>query len=386
MENKINKLRILELCHFSAGGCGVWARARQESELFSKKGHEVLIISSNLEKGSDRVLPFEESIGKIRVLRYPTKRLGGESFMFWFGKEALQKAIEFRPDIILVHNYRHLHTTKALKLAKILKSQKKSCKVFLVTHAPFVEGNITRTKLQKVVIALYDNIIGKATLNRFDKILAISKWEIPYLIKAGARRDKIVYIPNGIPSEFFYLKNKTKEENKFIFLGRVAPKKKIETVISSILYLKNKNILFEVIGPREEDYYKSLKNLINKLGIQKRVIFSEPIYDLKEKIKKIDSSKVYILASRVEGMPQGLIEAMARRKIVIGSDSLAIRDLIQNNENGYLFDFDNPRDLAKKIDFAFEDTKKNKNIKKKARLSVTQFDWNKVIERIESLF
>jgi len=378
----MKKLKILELCHYSAGGCGVWARARQESELLAKRGHEVLVISSNLEKGSDKIVCSEEKIGKVKILRYPAKKLGGESFMYWFGKEAIQKAIKFQPDVIMAHNYRHLHTIKALKIAKILRKKGKKCKVFLVTHAPFVEGNITRTKLQTLIVNFYDASIGRATINKFDKILAISHWEIPHLINVGAKEDKIVYIPNGIPEEFFNLKKQAKEENKILFLGRIAPKKKIETIIKSIPYIKDENLMVEIVGPEETEYFNSLKSLIKKLNLKDRIIFSPAIYDLKKKIAKIDSCKAYILASRVEGMPQGLIEAMARGKIVIGSDSVAIRDIIKDNQNGYLFEFDNPKDLAEKINLAVN----NNKISKQARKSVEKFDWRIIIQQIESLF
>ena len=36
-----------------------------------------------------------------------------------------------------------------------------------------------------------------------DKIIAITRWEIPILIKLGVKKEKIAYIPNGIPDEFF---------------------------------------------------------------------------------------------------------------------------------------------------------------------------------------
>jgi len=80
-------------------------------------------------------------------------------------------------------------------------------------------------------------------------------------------------------------------------------------------------------------------------------------------------------------MPQSLIEAMARGKIVIGSDSVAIRDLIKDKENGYLFQFNNPRDLARVIDLALSDSPKK--IKNNAKKSVQDFNWNKVINKIE---
>lgn len=217
------------------------------------------------------------------------------------------------------------------------------------------------------------------TINNFDKILAISKWEIPYLNKIKAREEKIVYIPNGIPEEFFKQK-KNKEEDKILFLGRVSPKKKIETLIKAIPFLKHK-IKVEIVGPQEQGYSDFLKKLVKKLNLSESVRFLEPIYDVREKIKKIDSAKIFVLPSRVEGMPQSLIEAMARRKIVIGSDSVAIRDLIKNKENGYLFEFDNHRDLARVIELSLSED--SEELRKNAERSVAEFNWEKVIGKIE---
>ena len=374
-----NKFKILEICPYSAGGCGVWARAKQESIELVKKGYDVRVFSTNFEKGTHKIVPSEENLGKIKIQRFSAKKLGGEGFLYWdFEKEALR----YSPDIMIVHTYRHNHTIKALKIAKNLRRQGKKCKVFLVTHAPFVEGNITRTRLQTLIVKLYDAVIGRVTINKFDKILVISRWEIPYLINIGAKKEKITYIPNGIPEEFFTLKKQTKEENKLIFLGRIAPKKKVETIINTIPYLTDKNLMVEIIGPDEKEYLNSLKELIKKLRVENRIEFSSAIYNIKKKIAKIDSCKIYVLASRVEGMPQGLIEAMSRGKIVIGSDSVAIRDIIQDKKNGYLFEFDNPKSLAEKINLAI----KNKKIGDEAKKSVEKFNWKIIIKQLEQLF
>lgn len=374
-------MRILEVCPYSAGGCGVWARVKQESLELSKRGHEIKIFSSYFEKGTNKIVTSKDKLGKIEIKRFPAKRLGGESFMLWdFEKEAL----EYSPDVIIVHNYRHLHTTRALKIVKKLNSNNKKCKIFLVTHAPFVEGNITRTIIQSVLVSLYDKFIAPRTLNKFNGILAISNWEIPYLIKAGAKKQKIFYIPNGIPADFFNQPNNKKDKN-ILFLGRISPKKKIETIIESMIYVKDKEVKLEIVGPKEEEYYKKLLKLIIQLKLEDRIIFSNPIYKLKDKIRKIDSCKIYILASRVEGMPQGLIEAMAREKIVIGSDSMAIRDLIIDKKNGYLFEFNNPKSLAEKINYALISNKQNDQIKIKARNFVKKFSWDIIINDLLSV-
>ncbi len=364
-------MKILELTNYSAGICGVFQRVKQESLELSKNGHEILILSSNAIKGSDKTAPSEETIKDVKIKRFPFKKLGGESFMFWdFEKSAL----EFSPDIIIAHSYRHPHTTKALKLAKKLNT-----KVFLVTHAPF---NRQRGLINNLIVKTYDILIGKRTLRKFNKIITITNWEVPYLQKLGVKKDKIVYIPNGIPREFFTTKKIQKEENKLLFLGRISPIKNLKTPINALKQIPK--IEFEIVGPKEQDYYQELIKLIKKLNLEKRITFSEPIYKISEKIKKLDSCKIFILPSLSEGMPQSLIEAMARGKIVIASNNQGNADLIQDGKNGLLFETHNTQQLISKVTKAINQN--NESIKIQAKKSVEKFNWDKLIKKLEDLF
>src|SRR3989344_2795600 len=377
------KIKILELTNYSAGICGVWQRVMQESKELAEKGYVVRVFSSNTTKASSKLACNEEKIGNIRIKRFPFKKLGGESFMFWLSKEAKKQVLEYSPDIIIAHAYSHSHTLEALNIAEELRKQGKQCKVFLVTHAPFKRSE-TRSLLSKISVFIYDLFIGKNILNKFDKIVAITKWEIPYLERIGVKHSKIAYIPNGIPEEFFKIKATKKQENKILFLGRIAPIKNLEIPIKAMNLVKDKKIKLELIGPAEENYKKKLQEIIKIEGLNSRIFFSKPVYNIKEKIKKLDSAKIFVLPSKSEGMPQSLIEAMARQKIVIASNIPASHDLIHENKNGFIFETNKEQDLAKKINFALYS--KNSQIAKNARKSVELFNWKNITRKLEKLF
>jgi len=118
------------------------------------------------------------------------------------------------------------------------------------------------------------------------------------------------------------------------------------------------------------------------------LFFLDGIYNLKEKIKKIDSSKIFILPSKSEGMPQGLIEAMAREKIVLASNNQGSRELIQENKTGFLFEVGNSKDLIEKINFILEKNNKDKvqKVGKNTKKSVERFRWSNIVKKIEELF
>ncbi len=232
----------------------------------------------------------------------------------------------------------------------------------------------------------YDKFFSPFYIKKFNKVIAISHWELPYLKSLGLPKSKIEYIPNGIPSEFFTLKKSGKEQNKIFFLGRVSPIKRLEVVIKAMPLIKDKNIIFEIAGPQEEEYTNYLKDLIKKEKLEKRVIFSPPVYDVEKKINKIDSARICILPSQSEGMPQVLIEYMARSKIVVASDNLGNADIIKDRKNGFLFKVDDYENLAEVLNMILStDDKKLKVIRKNALDRVRDFEWSKVVLKIEKL-
>lgn len=368
-------MKILELTNFSAGVCGVWSRVKEESVRLSSLGHEVQVFSSNIIKGEKLSIRAknQESLGNVKIRRFPATKLGGESFTYW---KFLDEAIKFKPNVVITHVYRHIHTTQALELKKYF-----NCKIILVTHAPFSDFSL-RSPLANLSVFLYDKFVSKKFLNKFDKILFIAPWELPFLEKLNIEKSKLHYVPNGIPDEFFTMSKKLEtEKSKLLFLGRISPIKNLEVLIESLQIL-DKSIHLEIIGPGEIEYMNKIKNLALSLGVDSRIKFLPPIYDLKEKIKKIDSAEIFVLPSKREGMPQALIEAMARGKKVISSSNSGSMDIITNEKNGFLFNYESPSELAKAISLAL---KSNNSIGLNAKNSVEKFAWKKIIKELEKI-
>ena len=376
-------MKILEVCEFSAGICGVWTRVSQEAQLLAKK-HNVTVFSSNRVKGLDKIAPEKEDFEGVQIQRFPVKFAVGENALFWnFEKEAL----DLKPDVIIAHVYRHPHTNKTIDIAKKLHKQGYTCKTILVTHAPFVEKETRGWKLH-IAANMYD-LIYKKNLNKFDKIITITQWEEPFLEALGVKKEKLNYIPNGIPELFFtkQIQVPHNKKPKILFLGIIAPIENLENLLRAIAILKqqiHKDIVLEIVGPSEPDYLEILKEEIERLNIQNQVIFSEPIYSLAKKIEKLDSSDVFVLPSKREAMPQALIEAMSREKLVISSDTFGGKEIIHSGKNGFLFSKGNEYRLARMIDDCLNTNNKTdlQKIRKNAQLSVQKFRWNTLIQNI----
>jgi len=372
--------RVLEMTEFSAGICGVWNRVFQEAKLLAEKGHDVHVFSSNLEKGTNKIVPAYEEKDGIKIHRFPVYFKLGNAHFWNFKKQALK----LEPDAIIAHIYRHPHTNKGVKIAGKLRKKGHKAKLYLVTHAPFLEKGI-RSRGLELGVLLYD-VLFCNNLNRFDKVIAITKWEIPNLLELGCKKEKIVYIPNGIPEGFF--KTKRRQGNKIIFFGRIAPIKDLETFIQAVKQVsEKKKISVEIIGPAEPNYLVKLKQLIEELGLNNIVRFLPAVYKQQDKIKTIDSAGIFVLPSKREGMPQALIEAMARGKLVISSDTQGGKEIIKSGRNGLIFKKGDENELTEKIFYCMDSRNKRKikQIEKNAIKTSEQFKWSKLIKKVEEL-
>jgi len=375
-------MKILEITAFSAGFCGLWTRVRQESLELSKKGHKVYVFSSDVSRGcgdNERAKHYENIRG-IEIYRFKPLFNFGENTFFW---DFEKKALELKPDIIITHAYRQYYSTLALKVARKL-----GIPCILVTHAPFLEKKLRNWRLNLAVF-IYDNFIGKRIINRYSKIFAITKWEYPYLLALGAEKSRLLYVPNGIPEEFFKLKIKTPKNKvkRILFLGRIAPIKDAGTLVKAFSIVKKQypDVEMNFVGPIEGEYGEMLSTLIRKLDV--KVNFLGAIYDLRKKIRLLDSSDIFILPSKREGMPQALIEAMARKKLVISSNTDGGKEIVKDMKTGMIFDIGNEKQLAEKIILALnpQNSKKIELIKKNALNHVKQFSWPAIANKIEGI-
>lgn len=371
-------MKIVYLCEFSAGADGVWNRIYNIAKYLAKK-YDVYVLSSNIIKGIEKEAKPFEIIDNIKIYRFPAYLRIGENTLFW---KFERKVKELKPDIIHAHVFRHPHSTFAPQISNRINA---NC--FLTTHAPFVEKRL-RTKILNIAVTLYDKFLAKKILNSYRKVIAITKWEIPLLLRLGCKRSKISYIPNGFPKEF--LKEKIKFSNKkirtIIFLGRIAPIKNLELLLESFKNILDKGYKakLKVVGPIEKGYELSFLRLIKKLKLNKKIELVGAIYDLKKKISILRNADIFVLPSRREASPISLLEAMASGLVVISSNTLGAREFLEEGKNGFIFN--NADELTEKLIYCIENYSKLKSIKNEARKSVKSLNWDKISRIEEKLY
>jgi len=207
---------------------------------------------------------------------------------------------------------------------------------------------------------LLGRLIINFTVNNSDSFTAVSQKSLNILktsIKNKSSDLNCKVIPMGV-DEFFFEKIyepqvKENDSTNFLYFGRMIDYKGVDLIIDAVFRLRKKpeiNFHINLIGSGVD--FNKIENKIKSYNLQgfvKLINFVER----KELIKFIDNSKFIIIPSKItkneyEAGPLSLVEAMARKKVCIVSNSVGFIDFI-NDESAIIFESNSADDLFNKM-------------------------------------
>lgn len=258
---------------------------------------------------------------------------------------------------------------RVIRLKKILKKLKPDI-IHVRSRVPAWLIHFANKKLKiKIVstvhgfnsVSFYSRIMTNA-----DHVICVSNSIKEYIQKHYETLDeKITVIPRGIDINVFNpsnidnmfiesFKKEWKLENRFIVtsVGRITQLKDYETFIKAISLVQTKypNVVGLVVGGVREDkkeYFESLKLLASNKGLLNNIRF----VGSQKKIAEIYSLSDVVISSskKPESFGRAVAEAIALNTPVIATNHGGVKDIIIENENGFLFDVGNERQLSQYI-------------------------------------
>tara|TARA_Y100000591_G_scaffold156690_1_gene134785 strand:- start:2399 stop:3493 length:1095 start_codon:yes stop_codon:yes gene_type:complete len=233
-------------------------------------------------------------------------------------------------------------------------------------------------------LKFYNNIFNhflKISIKKFfyffsSGIICNSNSSTNYLKKIFKNK-KIITIYNPIEVKFY--KNK-KISNHIISVGRLEKQKNFYGLIKAFkkVTLKYKNIKLIIVGSGSEE--KRLKNLSKKLKIYKKIIFNR----FQKADDQIKSSKLFVLNSLWEGLPNILIETQILKTPILSTNcESGPKEILLNGKIGYLTPINDYKKLAQKIIYIFENYNEAKKKAKLAANYLNRFDFNNQCKKYE---
>ena len=198
-------------------------------------------------------------------------------------------------------------------------------------------------------------------------------------------QNKSIIIPNPV----FIKKNDFKEikenYNRIVSVGRLHKQKNFSFLIETFNAIKDKHpdITLNIYGEGEEK--ENLLNIIKKYDLSNRVFLMGASKNVHQ---AIIGSRLFVLSSNYEGMPNALLEAMALGIPCISTNWApgGIIDIIQNNKNGIIVEPNNIEEMSNAIELLLSNKKLSLSISKEALETAKKFAPEQIFQEWEDFF
>ncbi len=136
-------------------------------------------------------------------------------------------------------------------------------------------------------------------------------------------------------------------------LGRVDPEKRIEVLLQAVTKSERDDIDIVVVGgtaATDTTYLEALMAVAGSID-SSTVCWAGSRSDIPAVLSSVD---VVVSTCPVEAFGRSLLEGQAMGVPVIAPDITGVRDIVREGETGWLFEPENPTDLARALDFVLD--------------------------------
>lgn len=302
-------------------------------------------------------------------------------------KKVMEKALdEFEPDIVHLNNFQRqlsasiiepcvkrgipvvftAHDVQAICPAiTMMDPDRNPCKLCICGKYGncFKKKCIKNSTLKSLLGSIEGNYYRnhKIYTDKINYIITPSEFFRNMFIDDGVSPDKIKALHNSIEMKDYDIK--TKDDGYALYFGRLSREKGILNLLNAFAKLDKGLLYIAGEGPEEE----TIKEIIKENKLEDRIKLLG-FLNKKEMTEATSKCKFVVVPSTgYENCPYSLLEALAIGKPVIGSNMGGIPELINDNENGFIFKYNDIDDLSKKMKLLFEDEKLVKKFSKKSK-------------------
>lgn len=212
----------------------------------------------------------------------------------------------------------------------------------------------------------------------------------PIDVSSIGDQKKSVDTPKKIMKE---IQLRSEDHFRLVYVGSMIPRKNIPTLLNALKILVSRSdletseeqkkgfVLYLIGGGRGE---AEAREMVQALGLHDHVVFKGklPPVDLWDIIRTFD---VFVFASKSEGFPNAVLEAMACGLPVISSDFKGVKDIIVDEQIGLIFKRNDPQELADRILELRDDPDTRKRMGEYNRTFVQRFSWDSFILKFDKI-
>lgn len=376
----MDRLRILILSNlYPPQAIGGYERAIADfARLLHHRGHEVLVLTSNTEKYPIQYTPSdtEPLIKRCLSLAGSWSNLGA----FWFcpeeaelihlenQKNLTQELQSFQPQVCLAGNIDFL----GVELLEIILAVEIPVFHYVMNASPGYPLEFT----------------PQSSLHRY---ITCSDWLRQQLQQEGypVESTQTIY-PGAAVEEFYQPELPAHDQLRIAYASLVMYYKGADVLIEALCLLHAAGIKFTATlagSTLEPNFVEALHQLVESEGLQEKIKF--PGVLSRQELKKLyRTHNVLVFPSRFEE-PFGIsqLEATAAGLTLISSGTGGAKEVVENGRDGFIFESENPLDLANILSFLPNFPAEWEAITRRGQeRALSQFSQHRAVDRLESLF
>jgi glycosyltransferase involved in cell wall biosynthesis len=357
-----------------------------QSKELCRRGHEVVIYTSDMKNPKERVNKSIEKVNGVKIIHF--KNLS-TLLSYKTGLIVTPKMIEDLKKEIKSYDVIHIHEARGFQHMVAWKCARES-KVPYIVQA---HGNLSPV-FKGIARRVYDEFFGKKIMKDSSGAIAVSRSEVKDYMRLGVPKEKVEVIPNPIDikefdntpvSEFLRKKYGIPHSSKIIlFMGRVHFIKGVDILLyafARMIKKKGVNATLVISGP-DDGYMSKCFHIVREYNLN-NVIFTGQLNNI-ERVYAYKEADLVVLPSRYETFGMTVLEAYACSKPVIASKVGGLIDLVVEGETGLLVDPENILKLSEAMEFMLlSDTK---NMSNAARKFVEKFSIIEIVNNLEKFY
>lgn len=370
---------------FDAPG-GVETNVREVTRRLRAGGDDVQVYASDLydESRWERRTDYRAEVDGVPVRRFPVRKklIPGLTMPMMIG--LVDALADSGADLIHAHSHRYGHVLEAAAVAE-------RCGIPLVVSTHYHPADAGEPPLKKGLLRVQDVTFGM-TAYRVARALVAETEREAELVREFAPAGRIRVIPPGIDlaawshPEDDVVPTGLVPPDYFLFVGRVAPNKGLETFVTALSMLPETSRRPLVVMGRDWGRRAALERLAADLGVASEVRFLGHVPDDRTYRAVIRRARALALPSEWEAYGLVLLEAMAAGVPVIASSVGGLPEVLDHGRTGRLVPYGDASALADALRATVADPDGTRRLVGEASRRVRGFDWSTSAERYRDLY
>jgi glycosyltransferase involved in cell wall biosynthesis len=241
-------------------------------------------------------------------------------------------------------------------------------------------------------VSRVDQLLVRCLLKRADSVIAVSKSLLDklYAIFPDLTTQGVV-IPNGATIELLCQNedagyDETLPHNYVLTVGQLIHRKGIDVLIGALKIVRDRGCVIDLVVVGEGEERLNLSQRAADLGLAKNVHFIGNQSHEKTSVF-FKNCLFFVLASRAEGLPLVIVEAMASGKAVIATAIDGIPEIIEDESTGILVPVEDPASLANALMRLYQDSDLRARLALQGQKKVFQdYAWRTIARKYLEIF